>query len=464
MPRRAATLLLAAAALLAPASPAAAATWSTPANVSGPANDIGAYDLSFDAHGRALATWQAYRWKSGTPHGHYVLEGWRAATRAPGAAAFDAPVTAPNFAAPPVLYGISRAVGLDQRSLGWNACGERTAIRADFGTSSATFGTPRTIATARGPGGAPRPAVAANGAGIVLAAWTAVPGACGRSIVQFSLRRPGGSTFSTPQTLRGRGYNEKASVAVGQGGDLLVAWERRLGNGRTAIEARYRQAGHSWGSVQVLGQSTVEGPLTTAVAQNGRAYVAWSSLDLNETTGLHATFSVAVRPAGTGAFRAAQTLEKVATPIAYLPPLGPVLALSGTNALVAWTGNDGAWRVRVAQTDSSGGFGGPQTVSPAGSNAVLGDLAALPDGTAAVTWAGLDAENLPHDIWAAVRPRGASFGAPEQVSAADLRVPVVGLDPVSDRPTVAWAERVGPVSSVATITAYVRASTRDPAP
>ncbi len=467
MRRRALTILLLGAVVVMPSATAsyAAAPWSAPVNVSAAANDIGAYDVAFDAHGRALATWAAYRWQSGTAHGHYVLDGWHAATRAPGAAAFAAPTSAPSFTAPPVLYGISRAVGLDERSLGWATCGERATIRARFGTSGGTFQAPMTIATARGAGFDPQPAIAANASGVVLAAWTATPGrTCARALIQFALRRPGGSRFSAPETLRGRGSSGTASVAVGQGGDLLVAWARRVGNGRTVIEARYRQAGHRWSAVQALGSGTVAGPLTTAVAQNGRAYVAWGAQDINESTGLHARFSVAVRPAGARAFRPAQTLEQVATATAFLPRLGPVLALSGTTAFVAWTGNDGAWRVRVAQSDANGGFGAPQTVSPAGSSAVLGDLAALPDGTAAITWAGLDSEYLVHDVAAAVRRRGGTFGTPETVSPGALRAPVIALDPVTDQPTTAWAERVGPVTSVATITAFVRSSTRVGAP
>ncbi len=467
MGRRTLTVVLVAAtaALLAAPAGAAAASWSAPQNVSGPANDLDVYDLGIDAHGRALATWAVLRWQSGTAHGHYVLDGWRAATRAPGAPSFEPPQRAPTFAAPPVLYGVSRAVGLDERTLGWAVCGERATIRARFGTSSGAFEAPRAIVTARGAGSDPQPAVAANASGVVLAAWSAASDStCRRAAIQIALRRPGGNGFSAPQTLRGQGISQTPSAAVGQGGDLLVAWARRLGNGLTAIEARFRQAGHGWSATQRLGTGTVAGPVTTAVAQNGRAYVAWGTQNISESTGLHVAFSVAVRAAGATRFRPAQVLEQVATRTAFLPRLGPVLALAGTQGLVAWTGNDGAWRVRVAQTDASGRFGVPQTVSPAQSDAALGDLAALPDGTAVVTWAGLDSEYLVHDVAAAVRPRGGIFGLPEPVSAAALRAPVTALDPTTDRPTVAWAERLGPVTSTATITAFVRASTRDAAP
>ena len=383
----------------------------------------------------------------------------------PGAPAFALPRAAPTYVAGPVLYGVSRTAGLDQRSVGRQRCGPRATLRARLGTSSGDVGAPLTIATATSPGGDGGPAVAANDAGVVVAAWGASTAAdCRRSSVSIALRRPGANRFGAPVTLRGSGLPQSPSVAIGAGGDILVAWARRLGEGRTAIEARVRPAGQGWSPVAALGTGTVAGPLTTAVAQNGRAYVAWGTSSISESTGLSADFRVAVRPAGARAFRAAQTLERVRTPVAYMPRLGPVLALAGTNALVAWTGHDGAWRVRVASTDASGRFGGGQSVSPAGSGAVLGDLAALPDGTAAVAWSGLDGEHLVKDVVAAVRPAGGTFGQPEQVSDGALRQPSIALDPTTRRPTVTWPQRLGPVTSVATITAYVRASTRAQAP
>ena len=439
----------------------AAAPWSNPVSVSASANDLDSSDVAVDRNGRALVTWPALRWQGGSPHGHYVLEGWRTTTRTPGAAAFSAPRAAPAFVAGPVLFGASRAVGLDQRSLGYQRCGERITLRARFGRSSGTFGSPRTIATSTGAGGNGAPVVAANDAGIVLAAWGAVTRSdCGRRSIRVALRRPSSGSFGAPVTLRGRGLPEGPSAAVGAGGDMLVAWAGRLGNGRTTIEARYRPAGRSWGAVERLGASTVAGPLVTAIAQNGRAYVAWGSQSISESTGLRASFSVAVHPAGARRFRPAHELERITTPVGYLPRLGPVLALAGTGAFVAWTGHDTAWRVRVASTDPTGRFDTPQTVSPAGTDAALGDLAALPDGTAAVAWSGLDDERLVKNTMAAVRGPGAAFGPPELVSDGALRQPSIAIDPTNHRPTVVWPQRLGTTTSVATITAYVRASTR----
>lgn len=441
----------------------AAPAWSPPENISASANDIGGGDIAFDARGRALTWWTAYRWEPGTSHGHYVLDGWRTATRAPGTAAFDPPRIAPTFAAAPVLYAQERAVGLDERSLGWQRCGQRTTLRARFGTSDGTFGAPRAITTSTGPGGDGRPTVSANAAGQMLAAWGAVTRSdCSRSAIVVSARRPGGA-FGTPTTLRGTGRNEQPSVSVGQGGDAVVAWQRRLGSGATAVEARFRAAGHGWGAVQRLGTSSVAAPLTTAVAQNGRAYVAWGSQSISDGR-LDARFAVAVKPATVPAFRAAQTLETIRLQLTSFPQrLGPSLALTGIGAVVAWTGHDSAWRVRVSRAGSSGTFGAPQTVSPAGTDTVLGDLSGRLDGTASVVWSDLDAEGLIRDVVSAQAGPGGPFGAPELVSDGALRQPAVAQSPQTGQPTTTWAQRLGTATSVSKITAYVRASTRSPA-
>lgn len=269
-----------------------------------------------------------------------------------------------------------------------------------------------------------------------------------------------GGRSGRPLVLRGRGLPERASVAAGAGGDMLAAWQRRLGGGRTLVEARFRPAGRGWGPVASLGTSTVAARLVTAVAQNGRAYVAWASQNISESTGVSSSTRVAVRPAGARAFRPAQALEQVRASGSFVPFAGPTLALAGTGAYVAWTGRDGNWRVRFAATDARARFGSPQTLSPAGVDSALGDLSALRDGTAAVTWSSLDSELLVRDVMASVRRPSGPFGPPELVSDDALRRPSIALDAVTRQPTVVWPQRLGPTARVAEITAYTRASSR----
>lgn len=435
-------IALLAAALAAVAAAPARAAWGPAQTVSGPANEVELPTLGYGVDGRGLASWIPATYRDG----HFVADTARTATVAPGATNWPIPHTAPSFVAGPVLYGQTRAAGLDMRYGSWNRCGHAVTLRARFGTSTGSFSaTPSTVASYRGSGGEGDPALAANAAGQVGVVWSAANTACNRALVHVAWRRPGASRFGAALTLRGRGTGRRPSIAVGQGGDALVAWERSIGNGRTSIEARYMPAGGSWGPVQVLGQGTVSGPLTTAVMQNGRAYVAWGANDINETTGLTSSTFVAVRPAGARTFGSAVRLERVRTATAYLT-LRPILAVAGAKALIAWTGYEGStWRVRVAAAQSSGAFGAAQTVSDLAASASLGGLALLSGGTAAVALARLDSENLPSRVLAAVRPAGAAaFGAPEDVGAGTTRsLPLVALNPSTLQPTVAWTQNLG---------------------
>jgi len=447
--------------------PGAQAAWTEPQSVSSTANEVSAGTLAIDPGGRALLTWSPMQYRSG----QFAADGGRSATRPAGASAFDQQRGAPVFVAGPVLFAGTRTVGLDERTGAWERCGgpstynhstQAVTLRARFGRSTGAFEHPVTIASYRGPGGDGDPAVAANAAGQVLAAWSQSSSGCARSLIEVSQRRPGASAFSAPTVLRARGDGRAPSVAVGQGGDMLVAWARQNGEGRTTIEARYRPAGGSWGPVQALGTGSNNGyPLTTAVTQNGRAYVAWGRQTFNADTGVRASLYVAVRPAGARIFRASTLLERVnLRPLSYVS-LKPVLAVAGNAALIAWTGHDTTWAVRVAAAGPSGGFGRAKTVSSPATGALLGGLALLPGGTAAIAWSTLDAEELPADVTAAVRPAGGSFMAPEHVSAATRSLPQIALSPATLQPTVAWTQNFGPAStSAAKLDVRLRAASR----
>ena len=454
-------LTLALAAL--PAASAQAA-WTAPQSLSGAANEVSVGTLATDPGGRALTTWVP----STYTNGHFTSGGALSATRAPGATLFDTARRAPAFLAGPVLFGATRAVGLGGTVGSWNRCGPKVDLQVRYGRSDGTFALPPTIAAFRATGGNWGPSVDANAAGQVAAAWVQSTSDCKRAIVEVARRRGGGTgAFTAPETLRGRGSAVTPAVAVGQGGDMLVAWGRRTGFGETASEARYRPAGGAWGPLQRLGTSSAPGLILTGVTQNGRAYVVWQRLQYNEDTGMTAALRAAVQPAGSRSFRAATLLEGIHTGNSNVP-LRPRLVISANTALLGWTGRvESHWVVRAAQSGSSGAFGAAQTLSDATRDAALADLALLPRGTAAVTWSYLDDEQIQSDVMVSLRPAGASFAAAEQVYVTDagrqlLRdLPRVTLDPVTAQPTVVWAQNFGPVSnSAAKLDVRLRAATR----
>ncbi|CAB4881165.1 unannotated protein [freshwater metagenome] len=256
--------------------------------------------------------------------------------------------------------------------------------------------------------------------------------------------------------------NERPTASVGGRGDIVVAWARRIGNGRTIVEARYRPAGGSWGPLERLGWGTSRAQLTSAVMQNGRAYVAWQRKTINDGTGTSASTWVAVRPSGARSFRDATRLEAIHTGVSYVG-LRPMLAVASGHALIAWTGLDGAvWRVRVATAETNGSFGAPQSVSDTGVSSQLGGLSLLADGRSAVSWAALDGEYVPERVFAAMRLPGVPTFLPgEEVSTSTRSLPLVALSPTTGEPTVTWTEHLGAaVSGAAQLDVRLRASTR----
>jgi hypothetical protein len=102
--------------------------------------------------------------------------------------------------------------------------------------------------------------------------------------------------------------------------------------------------------------------------------------------------------------------------------------------------------------------GTPQTLSPAGEDAVLGDAATGADGAAIVAWRsgvqGADpVAGATETVFASLRdPGAAAFGAPEQVSDTGENVPTApfaALDSLSGRSFVAYAPLTGGVKASA---------------
>ena len=343
-------------------------------------------------------------------------------------------------------YAQTRAIALTARLLGVSS---PTRLAVAFGSTNGTFGSPRRIVDERSLGGAPQLAVNAKG-DAAIAYYRNLGGTNNR--VMVSLRRAGGSFGAPVQIAHGR--IRSVAVAVGPRGDVLVAWDDR-----GTIRARYKSASSSgFQPIETIASDpTFFAQIHAAVTDGGRCYLAWSAKFLSEGGSQGPVFDeVAVRPAG-HRFRAAQRLERDGESFAQRPV---ALALTGArDATVAWTGFDGAnARVRVASTDPSGRFGVPQDVSPAGRDGVVSDLGAA-GGTRLVVWdnGSFDA----NQVFAAVAPAGAAFGAAEAVSAAqEARAGRAVLTPT---PTVVWTNRPAgshPPGGLNAIQTFAQAATR----
>jgi hypothetical protein len=226
-----------------------------------------------------------------------------------------------------------------------------------------------------------------------------------------------------------------AAVAVGPHGDVLVAWQ-----GHRSVYARHLGRSGRPGAVHRLGPG-VQSALQARVDDDGRLEVAWESQGVSEGFAqTPATVAYTSAPTG-GRFAAARVVGRssltgtgryVARPGVRLVATGP------RSSALAWTAYDGR-RFRVQVADVAGGrVGRPQTVSPAGDDAVLGDLASSAAGGQLVLWRtgtrGTDPSG-PQRVAGAVRtPGAAAFAAPELISE-----PVGAPGPAAAATTVALA-------------------------
>jgi hypothetical protein len=437
--------LIASVALLALALPAGAgaqAPWSPPQNVSSPHLFVDPVAVTSSGDGTALAWWS---WQDGV--GASARTGSSLASRPPGAAAFGPERAAPSGTIAVAGFAQTRAIALTDRAIGPANVG-RTRLSAAFGRTNGTFDPQRTIAD--GPR-LDRPVLAVNARGDAAIAYFQDNGV-DNDRVMVSLRRPGGS-FGTPFQV-GHGAIRSVAVAVGQRGDVLVAWDAR-----GTIRARYRLLNaRGFQPIETIAsEPTYFAQIHAAVADSGRCYLAWSAQLLTEggTRG-PVFYEVAVRPSG-HRFRAAQLLERQGENQSQ----GPIaITTLSRDATVAWTGFDGAHsRVRIASTDPTGRFGAPQDISPAGGDAAVSDLVTGGDGTRLVVWdnGGFDA----NQVFAALAPPGGSFGAAEAVSPAQEAREGRAL--LAPKPTVVWTNRPAgshPPGGIAAVQTFAQAATR----
>ncbi|MGZ6673179.1 MAG: hypothetical protein ACXVFM_12585 [Solirubrobacteraceae bacterium] len=427
-------------ALALPAAALADPPWSPTQDLSSPHLFVDPVDVTASGDGTALAWW---RWEDGI--GSNAASSATVSSRPPGGA-FGPERAAPAGVQDIQAFAQTRAVALTARAPRLTA---PTRLAVAFGSTSGTFGSERRIVDERSLGGIPQLAVDAKGDAAI--AYFRNLGTT-NDRVMVSLRRAGGSFGAPFQIAHGR--IRSVAVAVGPRGDVLVAWDAR-----GTIQARYKGPGSAgFQPIETVSSDpTFFARIEAAVTDGGRCYLAWSAKFRSEGGSTGPVFNeVAVRPSG-HRFRAAQLLER--EPDSREQGL-VALALTGTrDASVAWTGFDGAnARVRVASTDPSARFGAPQEVSPAGRDGVVSDLAAA-GGTRLVAWdnGSFDA----NQVFSALAPPGAPFGAAEAVSAAqEARAAQAIVTPV---PTLVWTNRPAgshPPGGVGAVQTFAQAATR----
>jgi hypothetical protein len=279
-------------------------------------------------------------------------------------------------------------------------------------------------------------AVDGHGDAIVAFVRNVRSGAIIRKRVVEVVRRAQGGSFTTPETIAGKGSPTAVAAAVGPGGELVVAYER---GGR--LEVRRRLPGHSWTSPQDVG-AAVKGhtQIDLAAGEEGSFALGWFSQNLTEGgDNGPASVSVAVRSAGGRNFHTARVL---ATYPQRAPQEAAVRVAVGPDGqgVVGWTGFF-ANHPAAFTADLAGGD--PQVISGDGA-AVLGGVAAGLRGQAVAVWAP-PADSPSPQVFAATREPGSlTLGAPEAVSAVSREIadPTVSLD-TQGHALAAWVARTG---------------------
>jgi hypothetical protein len=269
------------------------------------------------------------------------------------------------------------------------------------------------------------------------------------------VRRAGTTSFRVALRISVASRARGATVAVGPKGDVLVVWEDNH-----QIFARHIGPAGRAGAVHGIGDG-VQSQLQAAIDASGRLEVAWKTQRVSEgesNTPAIVRFATAAPGHGFGPQRTIETVGASGTGRFVGAPGVRLIAEANGSTLLAWTGFDAGHFV-VRATDVVGGHRGtPQTLSPAGEDAVLGDAATGANGAAIVAWrSGVQgADPVPGatpTVFASLRDPGASaFGGLEQVSDTGENVPTAPFaarDQVSGRSFVVYAPLAGGVKASA---------------
>jgi hypothetical protein len=269
------------------------------------------------------------------------------------------------------------------------------------------------------------------------------------------VRRAGTTSFRVALRIAVTSRARGATVALGPHGDVLVVWE----DNHEIFARHLGTTGHA-GALHRIGDG-VQSQLQAAIDDSGRLEVAWKTQRVNEgesNAPAIVRFATAAPNHGFGPQRTVETVGASGTGRFVAAPGLRLIAEANGSTLLAWTGFDGSHFV-VRATEVAGGHRGtPQTLSPAGEDAVLGDAATAANGAAIVAWRsgvqGADpAPGATQTVFASLRDPGATaFGAPEQVSDTGENVPTApfaALDSLSGQSFVAYAPLTGGVKASA---------------
>jgi len=245
--------------------------------------------------------------------------------------------------------------------------------------------------------------------------------------------RRAGRAFGRPVRVARGPEVADLDVAVGEGGEVAVAWARER---RVAVR---RYSAGRLGRAQTVGDAGTGTAIRAAVASGGAVIVSWAAEELDagpreegENFGPYVVRAALAPP--NGRFGPARQLSLSDRPSVAAEPVG------AERFTLAYEGEEsGRDLVRVAEAGPMG-IASAQTVSDPGAGSALVDLATGPRGEAVVSWLVRGESSRFGEIVAAVRAPGApSFSAAESVvRAPDIGINDLAIDPASGRVVVVF--------------------------
>lgn len=411
----------------------AAAPWSAPLTLGPPSNGSQAVGLGFSPRGEGL-----FGWTLGQASYVASIDGDGALgtpTRLPMTL-----VAGPALAASPPLPTLPqsrRAIVILRRRLPSPPTGtttppvDRSRLSWALVRPDGTVGKVRTLSTEQCLS-CYQIHLAVNWLGDAVAVWRNDAGDARAAY------RPSGGNFEKPITIfkAANGQYPDLAAAVGVDGRAIVV------DAGMTVRARSRAPRGGFGRVMRAGRGNGSASVAVSVSNGGQAIVAWGSQDGGEQADEPWIVRTSRLSHRSRRFSATQTLD---TGSAIGRPAGRIaLAFSpGGKATVAWSavGPNQTFPVMVAAAGRGGRFAAPQLLAASGA---VGGVAVRADGAAVVAWSRHVGEQQPVGVLASVRGPGATaFGAPEEVSGSERAFlpPIVAIDPLTGRPSMAWGAR-----------------------
>ena len=337
---------------------------------------------------------------------------------------------------------------------------------ASIRPAGGSFGAPVPISSGTGAVGSGRPALAVDAAGNAIATWTQSDGSNPRTRAAF---RPAGGSFGPMETISAAGTGTRdLDLAMDAAGNAIAVWSTAAAPNR--VQWSYRPAGGSFppgGTTITAGATSSQQYPRLAMDAAGNAVVAYQAYD----TPPNVTYiRYQERPAGgvfpgaagekevllengngsppsdrqmdvgigggqlafawhrfeggsndtyRGAFRTFGAAETTGTHLIdsaeSMSRIQLVMAPSG-EALAVWSTSGAATDLLwSARTPGSATFGPPAHLAPEAAIAQEGVVGLDGLGNAMATWYQVTTPPAAHTAWAARRPAGGSFGAPQEL-------------------------------------------------